>query len=265
MSLLPAPLEPIRPALLTRTSPVSRLIACTSWLVAAVASPSPVVPAVLVAAGSLAIVLWSGLPLGRIPGRLLPLLAAGLGLGALALLAHPSAADRAVPALASVGPVRLTEPGLVAALGLVLRLALVAVTTLLVFAVSDATRLADALAQQLRLPDRVTYGTLAALRLVPLLAADWVATGAARRLRGLDGGTPWSLLPGFPARLMVLLVAAIRRAERVGLAMDARGFDTGGIRTRYRLARFALIDLLVLVGGFACAAGALFAGARPAG
>ncbi|MBA3778307.1 MAG: energy-coupling factor transporter transmembrane protein EcfT [Chloroflexi bacterium] len=261
MSLLPAPLEPIRPALLTRTSPASRLAVAICWLFAALVASSPLVPALLVAVGSIAIALGSGLPLSRIPGRLAPLIVAALGLGVLALIAHPSGADRGVAAIAIIGPVRLTEPALGAALALVLRLGLVAVTTLLVFAVSDATQLADALAQQLRMPDRVTYGTLAALRLAPLLAADWAATGAARRLRGLDGTTPWSLLAGVPGRLLVLLVSAIRRAERVALAMDARGFDTGGPRTRYRPARFAALDLLLLVAGLAAAAAALLAGA----
>ena len=44
--------------------------------------------------------------------------------------------------------------------------------------------LADALVQRWRVPARFAYGALAALRLLPLLSADWHMIGRARRARG---------------------------------------------------------------------------------
>lgn len=257
MSLLPAPLEPIRPALLTRVTPVSRLTVGAAWLVVAVLTVDPVVPARLAAAGILALVFASGLPLRRVAVRLSPLVLAAAGLALLTVLVHPSLHDPAVPAVATVGPLRLTQPALAAGLAMALRLAVIALTSLLVFSTSDPTHLADSLVQQWRAPERFAYGTLAALRIAPLLAGDWAAIGAARRVRGIQPRGVRGRLAAAGDRLLVLLVTALRRAERMALAMDARGFDSGVRRTHYRAMQAGLLDAAFLVAGVGIAVAAL--------
>ena len=138
-----------------------------------------------------------------------------------------------------------------------LRVVVIALTTLLVFAPSDPTRLADSLAQQWHVPDRFAYGTLAALRVAPLMAADWTTIGAARRLRGLEPRGPIGRISESGGRLLVMLVAAIRRAERLALAMDARGFDSGRRRTHYRPLRTTWRDWLTVAAAVAVAVAAL--------
>ena len=64
----------------------------------------------------------------------------------------------------------------------------------------------------------------------------------------------------FGGQLFVLLVAAIRRADRMALAMDARGFDAGVRRGIYRPIALGPNDALVLVGAIAIALGALWVG-----
>ena len=260
MSFLPAPLEPIRPALLTRVAPVTRLLVGIAWLGVAVIAAGPVVPFALAAAGTVAVVLVSGLPLGRVPARLAPLGLAALGLGLLTVLVNPANADPAATTALAAGPLRVTEPAVLAGLAIALRLAVIALVSLLVFATSDPTRLADSLVQQWRVPYRFAYGTLAALRIVPLLAADWTAIGAVRRLRGLEPHGARGRVGAFGRQLLVLLVSAIRRAERMALAMDARGFDTGQPRSVYRPVSLGPLDAAVLAGGLAIAAAALLLG-----
>ena len=260
MSLLPAPLEPVRPALLTRVTPVTRVIVGVAWLAAAVVTVNPVTPAVLACAAIVALVTASGLPLGRVPGRLAPLWVAALGLGLLTLLVNPANGDPAVPALAAAGPLRVTAPALEAGIAIALRLAVIALISVLVFAPSDPTRLADSLVQQWHVPYRFAYGTLAALRVVPLVAADWGAIRAVRRLRGIEPRSPRQRVGAFGGQLLVLLVASVRRAERMALAMDARGFDSGGPRSRYRPVRAGRLDAAVLSGGLVLAGLALLAG-----
>jgi len=260
VSFLPAPLEPVRPAFLTRVAPVTRLAAGAIWLVAALLTVDPAVPAALLVAGLLALVLISGLPLGRLPARLAPLLIAAVGIAILTVLFHPSTGDPVARRLVEIGPLRITEAALSAGLALALRLAVVAVTSVLVFGPSDETRFADSLVQQWRLSDRVAYGSLAALRIAPQLAVDWSATGAVRRLRGIEPGGPIDRIRTLGGRILTLLVTSIRRAGRMALAMDARGFDSGVRRSRFRPIRIGQLDWLLIGCALLVAIAALLVG-----
>jgi energy-coupling factor transport system permease protein len=246
MSLLPAPLVAVRPAFLTRVTPAARLVAGMAWLIASVLTLDPIVPLRLTAAAFVALVLWSGLPLRRVPGRLAPLGFAILSLTAFSILLSSSNGDRSLAALVELGPARITAPAVSAGIAIGLRVVVIGLTTLLVFGPSDPTRLADSLVQQWHIPDRFAYGTLSALRVAPFMAEDWTIIGAARRLRGLGGGGPATRLGDAGDRLLVMLVASIRRAERLALAMDARGFDSGIERSHFRELRVGWRDWLTV-------------------
>jgi energy-coupling factor transport system permease protein len=100
----------------------------------------------------------------------------------------------------------------------------------------------DALVQQARVPERFAYGALAAYQAVPGLAEDLVTLRQARRVRGLRGWHP---------RLLVgLLVRAIRHADQLALAMDARAFGSGP-RSTFRPIRWGWPDLAVGISGVA--------------
>lgn len=251
MSFLPAPLLVRESAPLARVTGVTRLVAGTLWLVAAAAVPDARGEFVLLVAALLVLVVWSGIPLRPLPRRMWPVALGALGLGLTAALGNAADRDLALPTLLALGPLRLTPPGLEAGVALALRVLVIGLTSLLVFAPADLTRLADALVQQLHLPDRLAYGSVAALGLAPRTAADWQATGAARRLRGLTPRTPAGRLAAVPGRLLVVLVMAFRRGERLALAMDARGFDSGLPRSRYRPVHAGPLDLAVMAGAIA--------------
>ncbi len=258
MSVLPAPLTPTRPAFLTRTTPVARLVAGLAWLVASIVTLDPIVPILLSIAAIVALWLWSGLPLRRIPRRLAPIGFAILSLTVFSILLSSSNGDASLAAVAQIGPARITGPAISAGLAVGLRVVVIALTTLLVFGPSDPTRMADSLVQQWHVPDRFAYGTLAALRVAPFMAGDWATIGAARRIRGLTPRGPVGRVREAGGRLLVMLVSAIRRAERLALAMDARGFDSGVRRTHFRELRTSWRDWLTIVVAFAVAAAALF-------
>jgi energy-coupling factor transport system permease protein len=260
MSFLPQPLTPVRAAFLTRTSPVARLVAGSSWLVAAIGTLDPVVPLRLILAAIVALVLWSGLPLRRVPGRLAPIGLAILSLTAFSILLSSANGDRSLAAVIELGPVRVTWPAITAGCAIGLRVVVIALTTLLVFGPSDPTAMADSLAQQWHVPDRFAYGTLAALRIAPFMAADWGTIAAARRLRGLAPSGPIARARDWAARLVVILVSSIRRAERMALAMDARGFDSGHERSHFRPMATGRRDVVTLAVAFGVAAAALLLG-----
>ena len=112
-----------------------------------------------------------------------------------------------------------------------LRLLAIALPGILVLATTDPMDLADALVQRWHAPARFAYGALAALRLLPLLAADWQQVSRARRARGLDPGrSPVAHLRAFAAQVLAVLVAAVRRGVRLATAMEARGFGATGVQ-----------------------------------
>ncbi|MEW5990617.1 MAG: energy-coupling factor transporter transmembrane component T [Chloroflexota bacterium] len=235
-------------SLLGRTSPLVKLALAIAWLVglAVIGEPGP--PLLLAA-----LAVAAGLSIGRVPPGnlargLAPLVLAATSIALANLLWAGANTDPAATELARLGPFRITREAAEAAGALASRvLAIVAVGA--VFAqTTDPTRLVDALVQQARVPERFAYGALAAYQAVPGLAEDLVTLRQARRIRGLRG---WH-----PRLLLGLLVRAIRHADQLALAMDARAFGSGP-RTTFRPIRWGWPDLVVGIGGLAVLALAL--------
>jgi energy-coupling factor transport system permease protein len=123
-----------------------------------------------------------------------------------------------------------------------LRLIGIALAGIVAVASIDPTDLSDALVEHLHAPRRFTVGALAAFRLMPLFADEWQTIAMARRARGLDNGR----VTAFFSMTRSLLVAAIRRATRLAVAMDGRGFADPGCRTLARPRRVEPRDWSVI-------------------
>lgn len=228
---------------LGRASPLATLAVAVAWLLA-LATTREASPPIVVATAAIV----AALALGRVPLRdlargLAPLWVAALSVGFFNALLAPANGDQALAAVVTAGPLRLTAPALEAGLALALRVTAIVAVGVAWGRVTDPTRLADALVQQARLPRRFAYGALAALQAIPWLAEDLVALREARRMRGLRAS--WH-----PRLLVGLLVLAVRRGDRLALAMDARGF-AGPSATRYRIVRWAWPDAAIVVAGLA--------------
>jgi energy-coupling factor transport system permease protein len=126
------------------------------------------------------------------------------------------------------------DAGLLTGIGLALRVIGLALPGVLLVATTDPVRLADALTLHWRVPTRFAFGALAALRLVPLLVAEFESVRLARRARGVEGRTPVARARLLGGIVFTLLVGAVRRGSRLATAMDARGFDSGIPRTNAR-------------------------------
>lgn len=149
--------------------------------------------------------------------------------------------------LLDLGPFVLSTGGLLAASAIGLRVLALSLPAVLLLATADPARLSDGLQQHAHVPARYALSMVVGLRVLPLLASDWREISAARRARGLVGRGPVSAATSAAGRVVGLLVAALRRAVRLALAMQARGFDPYAPRTRARTSVFKLADLAALL------------------
>lgn len=230
MSALPAlALGPVSGVALSRINPVTQLAAIGVVTVVLLSTLDVVTPSILVAA-ELCLLPAAGLTsLRSVWLRTWPILTSAVSVAVVNVL--------------------LSEDASVAAgAGLALRVVGLALPGVLLVASTDPVRLADALTAHWRVPPRLAYGALAALRLVPLLATEFETVRLARRTRGVEGGrNPVAHARLFAGMAFSLLVGAVRRGSRLAEAMDARGFDSGIPRTRARSSTLAARDGWFLV------------------
>lgn len=229
--------------LLGRTSALVKLLVVVTWLLGVVATPDPRASSVLGLVGLLAAASLGSVPVRVILQGLAPLAIAACGVAFFAaVFAVGNGQPGAIVAL-EVGPLVISVAGIEAGLLVGARLLAIGAISIAYATTTSPTALVDSLVQEAGVSDRFAYGALAAYGALPRLAGDLRALREARALRGLRGDL-------HPRLLVALLVLAIRHAERLGVAMDARGFGHGR-RSAYRPLAWGLRDLLVGVGGVA--------------
>jgi len=235
------PLRPAPGAILARANPVAKLAAAAVLMIGLFVAADALTPSIVLAGEASAIPL-TGLRWRDLLARGWPLLLAALAVGILNTLFAPER-----PAAESLG----------AGIGLGLRLLGIAIAGLLALATTDPTDLSDALQQQLHLSPRFAIGTLAAVRLLPIMAGEWQTLSLARRARGVEAGrSPVAAARIGFGMLLALLVGAVRRATRLATAMEARGFGARECRSVARPQRMRGGDWTLVAAALALAAGA---------
>jgi energy-coupling factor transport system ATP-binding protein len=237
-----------------RAHPLAKLVGVAAATIPLVATLDVVSAGIVVAASALVLPL-AGISPVRFAARAWPLLLAGLfAAWGTALVGNDSGA-----VLANLGLFTITEGSLNSGLATGLRAFAIAVPSVLLLSSTDPSDLASALAQKAKLPHRFVLGALAGMRLMGLLTEEWKTLGMARRARGVGANgnigqrAKANLGQGFG-----LLVQAIRRASRLAVTMEAKGFGRGP-RTWARPSTYAWSDAGIVLGG--AAVGALAVGA----
>ncbi|MGQ1839142.1 energy-coupling factor transporter transmembrane component T family protein [Kocuria turfanensis] len=235
-----------RSSLLGRAHPVAKLAGALALTVTLLLSADPVTSGIVLLGEVLLLALAGRHP----PAQLLrawPLLLAALVSGwGTALLAEDSG-----PLLLDLGITEISAGSVAAGAAIALRGLALALSGLLVVLSTDPTDLADGLAQTVRLPARFVLASLAALRLVGVMLTEWTTLAMARRARGAGSGHgPVGALREFGGQAFTLLVQSLRRATRLSVTMEARGFGAGP-RTWARVPEHSWRDAVVLAG---CAA-----------
>lgn len=232
-----------------RCNPLAKLAAVVLGTVPLIASLDLVTSSIVVVA-SLLLLRLGGIAPARFLLRAWPLLVAALfAAWGTALVGNDAGA-----VLLNLGVATISEGSLISGVATGLRIFAVAVPAVIVLSSTDPTDLANALAQQARLPHRFVLGALAGMRLIGLLAEEWVTLGMARRARGVGAqGGFMQRLRANAGQSLGLMVQAIRRASRLAVTMEAKGFG-GAHRTWARTASFAWRDGALVAGGLALGA-----------
>ena len=145
--------------------------------------------------------------------------------------------------LMQVGEWRFTLAAYLIGLATALRVAAIVLLSLIAGLTTTGPELVRAMVQNLRVPYRVGYTALAALRFVPRFRHELGVIRAAHRVRGIDAGRgPVAAVRRSISYAIPLLASAIRHAERVALAMDARAFGAHERRTERILSRWRVRD-----------------------
>lgn len=129
-----------------------------------------------------------------------------------------------------------------------LRIAAIVALTLIAGLSTTGPDLVRATVQQLRVPYRIGYTALAAFRFVPRFGHELDVIRQAHRVRGAHGGRgPFAAVARWFGYIVPLMAGAIRHAERVALAMDARAFGAHPDRTERHLVPFRPRDVAFIV------------------
>lgn len=156
---------------------------------------------------------------------------------------------RPVTILWQAGGVRIILEGIRVGISLTLRMLAIVTLSILFVATTDPTDFVLSLIQQARFPFRLGYGILVAYRFLPLWRTELEIIRAAHRIRGA-GERPtlrgrWEQLQRYA---VPLLASAIRKSERVAIAMDSKAFGALPQRTYYRDVHVRRMDWAFLAG-----------------
>ena len=130
----------------------------------------------------------------------------------------------------ALGPLALYREGLIHGLVQSARFVAALSAGALVVTATPADRLLAALIS-LRLPPGLVMMGTAALRALPMIAAEWVAIRQARAQRGRPWRPPHTWIAQEAALLRPLMARCLRRARALAESLDARGFDPLAPRT----------------------------------
>lgn len=136
-----------------------------------------------------------------------------------------------------------------------LRLVVLAAPGVALAPLVDPAALADQLGQRLRLPARWAVALAAGLQRIDRIGELWQVLARARRARGLGPGrNPVSQVRHASSVTFGLLVATMRDATAMSVAMDARGFAAAERRSWAEPAPWRQVDTVVLAAGCLAAA-----------
>ncbi len=150
--------------------------------------------------------------------------------------------------LAKWGPIEISEAGLIYALGMGLKLVGFMAVGVLFLATAKVEEFAYALTR-IGVPFKLGFTMTLAFRLVPAFVEASMTVVQAQRCRGFnfDEGNVLQRIRRYVPVIVPVFIGALRRADGMAMALEARGFQSERRRTSLEEYRFRATDGLGLV------------------
>ncbi|MDZ7378869.1 MAG: energy-coupling factor transporter transmembrane protein EcfT [candidate division KSB1 bacterium] len=146
------------------------------------------------------------------------------------------------------GPIRLGRDGVAFALATACRLTTFFAAGLLFLSTTRVEEFADAL-RMMGVPAKLGFTMTLAFRLVPAFVDAALTVVQAQRCRGFDfdQGNWLQRVRRYLPVIVPVFIGALRRADLMAMALEARGFQRHGRRTSFRAYTVGWIDGVALV------------------
>lgn len=150
--------------------------------------------------------------------------------------------------IATFGYLTFTDKGLIVGIVLFFRILTIGVTSILFTCNTEPDILILSLIKQCKLNPGIAYGVLTALRFLPSMESDLTLINAAHKIRSSKQKKWYKNKNQWYRNAIPLLATNIRKAERVAIAMESKGFETDMKRTYYRTVNWYKKDTLFVLG-----------------
>ena len=242
-----------RDSCLHRLNPTVKLLAVFIASLGLLIAFDPYTPALFYLVGLAALLALGRIPVKVVAAAHLPFLAFAFSVLWVNLFFRSTGAI-----VFRLGPLTVTESGIAVGASLALRTLAIGVYSVMFVLTTDPTQLVTSLVQNARLSPRFAYGTLAAYRFLPVLQTEFTLIQRAHAIRGVrDGRGAPRAIRRLARAALPLLVSAIRRAERVAIALESRGLGAFPTRTVWRPTPVRARDYVFLIGAVMLSAGIL--------
>jgi energy-coupling factor transport system permease protein len=150
--------------------------------------------------------------------------------------------------LLSLGPIRISAAALQFALGMAIKLVTFLAVGVLFLSTTKIEEFAYALTR-VGMSYKVGFTMTLAFRLVPVFIESAQTVVQAQRCRGFnfDEGSLWQRMRRYVPVLVPVFMGALRRADTMAMALEARGFQSERPRTSFEHYRFRPTDALALL------------------
>ena len=232
------------PSILSGVTPAVKLGIVMVYMTVATAVFDAPTLAAMTGLGMLVLVTAGAVPVRSLLRAMVPFVLFGIGyLWMNLLFGRSTEGDRV-----ALGPISVSLGSVAVGGALAIRAVCFGVWSMVFVATTDTTDFAIGLMRHVRLPARIAYAALAAYRFLPLFASERAIIAAAQAVRGVNPRVgPIARIRRSFGRIVPLLATAVRRAERVAIAIESRGFTGERPEFFYRDVRFRGRDVTAIV------------------
>ena len=208
----------------------------------------PYTPFIFSVLAFIQITVLARIPFKQVMKMILPLALILAGITITSIISFNTGLEEAPKIILTLGKIEISVNSIKFGLTIGFRILCFLLYSLLFVATTDPTDFIISLIVQLKLSPKIGFGTLAGYRFVPLLSTEYQNIYEAHKVRGMkERSGAIAKIKRFKKFAVPLMVTAARKAQRVAIAMDSKGFYAYPERTYLRDIRIRKIDIMYII------------------